>query len=154
MPQNWHDSNAKNENFLIKYFNIRIFPRLYNNNFIISSDMVSILKVFNNYQLQYYTNGYTVIGSQVEYFSKSHATVGLFFNAEVAGIINFYDELPVKPNSVYPGGGFPVLNFHVNQFSDIMNVIRYEKPLYLRLNTDNWYGSISTTAEPVGEEES
>ena len=35
-----------------------------------------------------------------------------------------------------------------------MNVIRYEKPLYLRLNTDNWYGSISTTAEPVGEEES
>ena len=90
----------------------------------------------------------------MEYFSKSHATLGLFFNAEVAGIINFYDELPVKPNSVYLGGGFPVLNFHVNQFSDIMNVIRYEKPLYLRLNTDNWYGSISTTSEPVGEEES
>ena len=90
----------------------------------------------------------------MEYFSKSHATLGLFFNAEVAGIINFYDELPVKPNSVYLGGGFPVLNFHVNQLSDIMNVIRYEKPLYLRLNTDNWFGSISTTAEPVGEEES
>lgn len=111
MPQNWHDSNAKNENFLIKYFNIKIFPRLYNNNFIISSDMVSILKVFNNYQLQYYTNGYTAIGSQVEYFSKSHATLGLFFNAEVAGINNFYDELPVKPNPVYPGVVFPYLIF-------------------------------------------
>ncbi|HVE37715.1 MAG TPA: hypothetical protein VNA18_05925 [Nitrososphaeraceae archaeon] len=54
-------------------------------------------------------------------------------------------KLPVKLNSVYPGGGFPVLNFHVNQFKDVMKGIRYEKPLYSRLNTDNWYGSIRRT---------
>ena len=114
--------------------------------------MASILKVFNNYQLQYHTNGYTLSGSRVEYFSKSYATLGLFNNAELAGIIYFWDEMPVKANSVYSGS--PVLNFHINQFNDIMNIIRYEKPLYLHLNTENWYGYISTTAEPIGEQES
>lgn len=45
------------------------------------------------------------------------------------------------------------LNFHLSQFNDIVNTVRYEKPLYLILTTDNWNGSISTNLEPVGEEE-
>jgi len=115
--------------------------------------MATIIKPFNNYIIEYHPNQYAVIGNQVEYITKSYASVGLFFNAEIAGRITFYDEVSVKPSFLYPGGG-PVLNFHVNQFTDIMNIIRYEKPLYIYLNTDNWYGYIGTTAEPVGEEES
>ena len=48
-------------------------------------------------------------------------------------------------------GKIPVLNFQISLLSDIMDMLRNEKPLYIQLNTDNWNGMLSTSAEPIGE---
>ena len=35
--------------------------------------------------------------------------------------------------------------------SDIIDMLRNEKPLYIQLNTDSWNGVLNTSAEPIGE---
>ena len=48
------------------------------------------------------------------------------------------------------------LNFHypISRFNDIVNILRYEKPLYLLMITHSWSGGLVTDElEPVGEQE-
>ena len=64
-------------------------------------------------------------------------------------MIVFYDELPIRRNKAL--GKIPVLYFHISLLSDIMDMLRNERPLYIQLNTDYWNGVLSTSAEPIGE---
>jgi hypothetical protein len=45
------------------------------------------------------------------------------------------------------------LYFRLARFSDVMTMLKEEKPLYLAFNTDNQVGYIGTSNEPVGEQE-
>ena len=47
----------------------------------------------------------------------------------------------------------PLLRFSISRFDDIITTLRYEKPLFIEIDTDTGYGGIRTTMEPVGEEE-
>lgn len=49
--------------------------------------------------------------------------------------------------------GHPRLHFPASKFEEIMNILRHEKPLYISLVPSNGIGTISTSGEPIGEEE-
>jgi hypothetical protein len=82
-------------------------------------------------------------------YSKASVSLSLFFKAYEVGKSGFYDKVPVRRNEAL--GKIPVLNFQISLLSDIMDMLRNEKPLYIQLNTDNWNGMLSTSAEPIGE---
>jgi hypothetical protein len=45
------------------------------------------------------------------------------------------------------------LYYKANRFTDIMTMLKEEKPLYLHFDTAKKYGYIGTSNEPVGEQE-
>jgi len=47
----------------------------------------------------------------------------------------------------------PRLHFPSRKFEEIMNVLRHEDPLFITLIPSNGIGTISTSNEPIGEEE-
>ena len=49
--------------------------------------------------------------------------------------------------------GKPKLHFPSSKFEEIMNILRHEEPLYINLVPSNGIGTISTSNEPIGEEE-
>ena len=78
--------------------------------------------------------------------------VYLYKGSEYVGRIMFIkEERPIPENKLV--GGKSVLNFPTSRFEEIMGILRYEKPLYITLNESNGIGTISTSDEPVGEEE-
>ena len=97
----------------------------------------------------------------VYYVTGGSAAVGMPQDAEIdcfdgagnrAGAIYFYPgstRLPKNQNTV--NGIY--LYFRMSRFSDVMTMLKDEKPLYLALNTDNQVGYIGTLSEPVGEQE-
>ena len=50
--------------------------------------------------------------------------------------------------------GQPKLHFPASKFEEIMNILRHEEPLYISLVSSNGIGTISTSIEPIGEDES
>jgi len=97
---------------------------------------------FNSYRLYYHSapqynwqsrlylyNGGTYVGSV--FFMKEGVNIPA--NAEVSG----------KPR----------LNFPASKFDEIMKVLWHEKPLYITLVPSNGIGTISSSSEPIGEEE-
>lgn len=70
----------------------------------------------------------------------------------VGRIVFFKDDANIPANANYPSG--PSIHYPVSRFNDVINILRYEKPLYLFLNLDNLIGMIATSdLEPTGEEE-
>ncbi len=100
---------------------------------------------------KYYLNIFTMkeMGKDGRIYSKGSAYLSLYFRAKKVGEIGFYDEVPVRKNDA--SGKFPVLNFHLKILSDILNTLRYEKPLYIQININNLSGAVGTSAEPIGE---
>jgi hypothetical protein len=49
--------------------------------------------------------------------------------------------------------GHPRLYFPSDKFEEIVNVLRHEEPLFISLVPSNGIGTISTSNEPIGEEE-
>jgi hypothetical protein len=41
----------------------------------------------------------------------------------------------------------------MNRFTEVMTMLKEEKPLYICLETTNKHGYISTSTEPIGEQE-
>jgi hypothetical protein len=109
--------------------------------------MVLIVQEFDKYYLNFFSMKEK--GKPRRIYSKTSASLSLYFKAYEVGKIGFYDEVPVRRNEAL--GKFPVLNFHLSLLSDITSMLRNEKPLYIRLNTDNLSAALNTSAEPIGE---
>jgi hypothetical protein len=59
------------------------------------------------------------------------------------------------PPRYFPETKFGSINVPVDEMAHYVDLLRNEKPIYARLNSDNpQWNSISTSREPVGEEES
>jgi hypothetical protein len=101
-----------------------------------------IHKDFNEYRMQYVTGGPTDHRAYITCW-KDRVAVGT--------IVFVDDESQLPSNKDY--NGRPVLYYPLSRFNDLINILRYEKPLYIWLNTDNLMGNIGTTLEPVGEQE-
>ena len=77
------------------------------------------------------------------------AVITCFMGERTVGYINFYDGGVPDPE-VLPNGVLKIC-FHHSRISEIVNTIRYEKPLYISIYEDK--GVLSTVREPVGEQE-
>jgi hypothetical protein len=72
------------------------------------------------------------------------------------GVLKFYQTIPANCNKLI-GNNFIQLCYYISRFNDIVNILRYEKPLFIFINEQNLAGGIWTKEgayEPVGEEES
>lgn len=73
--------------------------------------------------------------------------------AEVVNLI-FMKEGITPPQNVKDVNGVVLLYFPVSRFNDILNTIRYEKPLRCVFNSDSFWGYLETnSSEPTGEQE-
>ena len=81
--------------------------------------------------------------------SIEKAVITCFMDERTVGYINFYDGEVPDPE-VLPSGVMR-LTFHFSRLAEIINTIRYEKPLYISLYGDK--SVLSTIREPVGEQE-
>jgi hypothetical protein len=97
----------------------------------------------------------------VYYIAGSSAAAGLPQDAEIdcfdsagnrAGAIYFYPASSRMPKNQNTANGI-YLYFRIARFSDVMTMLKYEKPLYLALDTANHAGYIGTSNEPAGEQE-
>ncbi|MFQ5528627.1 MAG: hypothetical protein ACE5GX_20525 [Thermoanaerobaculia bacterium] len=61
----------------------------------------------------------------------------------------------MAPPRYFPNTKFGSINVPVDEMPHYVDLVRNEKPVYAYLNSDNpQWNSISTSTEPVGEEES
>lgn len=103
--------------------------------------MAWIHKQFDRYLLSYRAGSGVV------------AYVGCYTSApwqDVGRILFYSDNVP--PNATF-SNDLPSLHFSISQFNDIMNILRYEKPLFLRLETNSLYGDLASSSEEIGEQE-
>jgi hypothetical protein len=103
--------------------------------------MPAVSKPFNGYRFQYYA-GSGSPGAYITCWQDSISVGTLVFAADGT-------ELPankIQDNSV-------ILYYPLSRFSQVLDILRNEKPLYLWLNTDNGFGHVGSSIEPVGEEE-
>jgi len=106
--------------------------------------MAWIRKQFDRYILSYDTErkNANVVASITCYTSLPWKSVGQ--------ILFYLEDIP--PNET-AGNDFLKLHFSASRFNDIINILRYEKPLSLIMNTDTLYGALQTSSEETGEQE-
>ena len=101
------------------------------------------IREFDEYKINYYS----------ALRSSLVARVTLLMGGRGVGWINFVSEsAPTPQNQVHVNGGL-IINFSESKFSDIVDILRHEDPLFVVLNTDSGGGAIQTDREPIGEEE-
>lgn len=102
---------------------------------------------FDSYQAFYYSGGPTQFLAVIQVYA-----LGVF-----NGRIGFYpDAGPVVPNGeIQPTGvKVPAINYPVSRLGVIMDMLRFEKPLYIFYDSVSTVGFLGTAqAEPVGEQE-
>ena len=103
--------------------------------------MPIISEEFNEYAVQYYT----------DYFL--HAIIRCFKDSVFKGRLYFYKDGTTLPPSEIISNNIQ-LNFSEQSFSEIMDLLRNEKPLFIHLNDRTNIGWLATNREQVGEEES
>ncbi|MCY1719635.1 hypothetical protein OU798_04740 [Prolixibacteraceae bacterium Z1-6] len=97
---------------------------------------------FDSYRLYYHS------APQYSWQSRLY----LYNNGAYVGCVFFMKEGVSIPANT-EASGKPRLNFPASKFEEIMNMLRHEKPLYITLVPTNGIGTISTSSEPIGEEE-
>jgi len=99
-----------------------------------------------HYQVIQYAGGRKYpISAVINLYGKADAHVGKF---------KFYrkrDQLPDKDSKA--SSGFVTCHLGSEQFIEIVDILRNEKPVYLLYSDEHSLGTIATDAESVGEEE-
>jgi hypothetical protein len=118
--------------------------------------MWNISNEFDNYKVNKHSraNGWL---SKYRFTS----TIGLYKGSQNVGTIYFRAESSSLRDYYYPGrsGGPDLvnLNYFDRDFSSVLAMLQQESPLYVCLrktyNGNEGIGAITTTNEPVGEEE-
>jgi hypothetical protein len=67
--------------------------------------------------------------------------------------LSFHNAEPL-PSNLITSTGVIYLRYLIGQFRDVVDILRYEKPLNVQLHTPSLKGFIATSDyEPVGEQE-
>jgi hypothetical protein len=100
---------------------------------------------FDTYQVFYYT-GNTQFQAVIQVYAAG------IFNGRIAF---FPDGSPVPNGEIQPTGvKVPAINYPLSRFNDVITMLRFEKPLYIYLDTTPLVGFVGTSQqEPVGEQE-
>jgi hypothetical protein len=105
----------------------------------------SIQKEFNSYRISYHSNNPAVV-------TRMTANVPLLYNKQVLGVLRFVDVSPLPKNVLDPVTEDFDVFYHLDRFNDIINILRYEKPLWIAID-DNLNAQIVSHIEPIGEQE-
>ena len=90
-----------------------------------------------------------IIYHEEEDGAKTKSVIHCFYEEKTVGYIEFVDG-DVPAPEVLPNGILRLF-FPYTRFGNIINTIRYEKPLYISIY--NKKSVVSTVREPVGEQE-
>ena len=115
--------------------------------------MTIISKEFIQYTINYFSRKKMIKGKT---HSIPEVNLQLFDKKfERVGMIIFQDKLPVDVNYVGDENveNSIIIHYPISRFDDIINILRYEKPLFIYINDGNWNGGITTAHEPIGEQE-
>jgi len=107
--------------------------------------MAVVWKDFDTYQLSY------VSDSGVSTYVNA-CEINCFNAGTFVGRICFFKEGRVIPANTLNAGA-PYVFYPLSQFKDIVDILRYEKPLGIYVDPDSHLGAIGTGQEPVGEQE-
>ena len=107
--------------------------------------MPVVWKDFDSYQVSY------VSDSGVSSYVNA-CEINCFKSGAFVARIFFYKEGKVLPANTLNSGA-PYIFFPLSQFGDIIDILRYEKPLGLYVDSDSHVGALGTGQEPVGEQE-
>jgi hypothetical protein len=70
------------------------------------------------------------------------------------GLIRFFKDQSIMPANQLGSDGTITLYYEMSRYNDVVTTLRYEKPLYLAVNTKTGFGYLGCgELEPVGEEE-
>jgi hypothetical protein len=97
---------------------------------------------FNIYRVYYYS------APQYDWAVR----IDLYMSAANVGTLLFMKEGESIPANTI-AHGVPQLHYSMRDFPAMIQMIREEKPLFVNLNEANGIGSVSTSDEPVGEQE-
>lgn len=110
--------------------------------------MATVRRDFDSYKMWYYAPGFGY-----------EALIYLYKAGAYVGRITFHKDGEPTPKVSMDapfGTPQPAVHFPLSRLNDVIEMLRYEKPLYLFINPDVTYnvGIIGTDAmEPVGEQE-
>lgn len=108
--------------------------------------MATFSNNFDAYQVFYYS-GPTQLQAVIQVYAAG------VFN----GRIGFYpDAGPVVPNGLInpTGPQVPAINYALSRFPAVMDMLRFEKPLYIFFDSTSGIGFVGAAQiEPVGEQE-
>lgn len=103
--------------------------------------MSAIAKTFDQYRLQYASGGPNA--AYIECWQN---------NSNVGTLVFVREGSALLPNKLTSSNTI-VLYYLISQFNDVIQILRYEKPLYVWINTDNGMGNVGTSMELIGEQE-
>ena len=81
------------------------------------------------------------------------ASIYCYYRTDHMGTLNFYKDGVTIPAGKLTSDGRIFLNFKEQYFGDIIETLRLEKPLYINIDDRVFWGYLSTSKEPIGEEE-
>jgi len=80
--------------------------------------------------------------------------INCYLGNSYKGSLYFYRDGASIPASSRSGSGYLYLRFNANQMMEILETLRQETPLTIWFNDVNLWGGLTTSKEPIGEEES
>ena len=101
-------------------------------------------KEFDNYLISYYSPQSPSILS----------TIHCYFGNTLQGVITFKKTGSPLADSTSGSNNVIQLEYYMDHFSRILDILRNETPLYMRYYEEKEYGWIISSREEVGEEES
>lgn len=81
------------------------------------------------------------------------AVINCYKNGSFKGSLYFYKDGETVPASKITSSGYLYLRFNEGSLQSMIETLRQEKPLYIGFNDSNSWGWLSTSTEPIGEEE-
>jgi hypothetical protein len=105
--------------------------------------------MFFQEEIKEYSIDYYGSGENANY--PMRAIISLYGENRLIGALYFYRKKEYLPDEDSPGTNHIVANYPIEDLPAIIDLLRNEKPIWLRL-IDN-LALISTSGEPIGEEE-
>ncbi len=107
----------------------------------------------------YEIDTYSIYHFNADRISRNNiiCTINCFKRSAFKGTLLFYKEgAPIPPSYKYKSDTQELLflSFQENQLADMLETLRQEKPLYIYYSDKYNDGTLQTSLEPVGEEES
>lgn len=102
----------------------------------------------------YGIDSYRIYHHNVENSYGQTAVINCYKSGAYKGSLYFYKDGVSIPTSQKTSSGYLYLRFNEGRLRDMIETLRQEKPLYIGFNDVNLWGWLSTSNEPIGEEES